>query len=184
MLKKFHQKRSKIEVHFSSKNTKKGSIHQQDKPPHTNASTQLATSHSSTPLVALSHYHSETKTISVPSLQILDPSVIPSHHSILDTQNPPLQTFFSKDKPNLLDTHPCFPSPSFSITATIASPVFFPLLHSYTTEVPSFSISNETQKYHDRSPDGLLEGEFMMSIALKIPSMTTSMKLFHLPKVS
>ena len=43
MLKEILQKRSKIEVHFSSKNTKKGRIHQQDKPPHTNASTQLAT---------------------------------------------------------------------------------------------------------------------------------------------
>ena len=31
-------------------------------------------------------YHSVTKTSSVPSLQILDPSVAPSHHNILDTQ--------------------------------------------------------------------------------------------------
>jgi hypothetical protein len=125
MLKDILQKRSKTEVHFSSKNTKKGRIHQQDKPPHTNASTQLATYKSSIPLAALSHYHSATKTISVPSVQILGPFVIPSHHSILDIQIPPLQMFFSKDKPNLPDTHPYFPSPSFSITATVASPVFF-----------------------------------------------------------
>ena len=144
MLKEILQKRSKIEVHFSSKNTKKGRIHQQDKPPHTNVSTQLDTYNSPTPLVALSHYHSATRKASVPSLQIRDPFVIPSHHSILDTQIPPLQMSFSKDRPNLPDTHPCFPSPSFSITATVASPVSFPLLHSYTTEVPFFSISNET----------------------------------------
>ena len=155
MLKDILQKRSKIEVHFSSKNTKKGRINQQDKPPHTNASTQLATSYFPTPLAALSPYHSATRKVSLPSLQILDPFVIPSHHSILDTQIPQPQMFFSKDKPNLSDTHQCFPSPSFSITATIASPVSFPLLHSYTTEVPSLSISNETKKYHDRSPDGL-----------------------------
>lgn len=43
MLKDILQKRSKIDVHFSPKNTKKGRIHQQDKQPHTNDSTQLVT---------------------------------------------------------------------------------------------------------------------------------------------
>ena len=123
MLKEILQKCSKTEVHFSSKITKKGRIHQQDKPPHTNTPTKLATYNSPIPLAVLSPYYSVTRRSSVPSLQILDPSVIPSHHSILDTQNPPLQMSFSKDKPNLPDTHPCFPSPSFSIAATVASPV-------------------------------------------------------------
>ena len=85
-LKGYYQKCSKTEVHFSSKTTKKGRIHQQDKPTHTNASKQLVTSHLPTPLVALSPHYSVTRRSSVPSLQILDPFVVPSYHNILDTQ--------------------------------------------------------------------------------------------------
>jgi len=60
-LKPFPQRRSNISAFFSSKPQKKGGIHQQDKLPHTNASTQLPTSHSPTPLVALCLYQSATK---------------------------------------------------------------------------------------------------------------------------
>ena len=108
MLKDILQKRSKIEVHLSSKNTIKGRIHQQDKLPHTNAPTQLTTYNSSIPLAVLSPYYSVTRRSSVPSLQILDPSVIPSHHSILDIQIPPLQMSFSKDRPFYVSITQCY----------------------------------------------------------------------------
>jgi hypothetical protein len=41
---RFSSQKMKTEVHFTSKNHKKGRFHQPDKPPHTNTSTQLATS--------------------------------------------------------------------------------------------------------------------------------------------